>query len=67
MSLDMSASEIFESIAALPEEEKVALVARLARETDLLEEWRDCALFDARQGEESVSLDAHLRDLGLDV
>lgn len=63
----MSASEIFESIAALPEEEKAALVARLARETDLLEEWRDDALFDARQSEESVSLDAHFRDLGLGV
>ena len=59
----MKTAEVFESIIALPEKERIALVARLARETNLLEEWRETALFDARRAEESVSLDAHFRDL----
>ena len=63
----MSTAEVFEAITALPPAEKTALLSRLARETTLLEDWRDIAVFDARQDEETVSLDDHLRGLGLDV
>ena len=63
----MSTAEVFEAITALPPAEKAELLSRLARETTLLEDWCDVAAFDARQDEESVSLDNHLRGLGLDV
>ena len=63
----MSSTEVFEAITALPPAEKAALMSRLGRETNLLEDWRDTTVFDARQKEETVSLDNHLRSLGLDV
>lgn len=63
----MSGAEVFNAIALLPPEDKAALVKRLGCETDLLEEWRDVAVFDARNDEDAVSLDDHLRGLGLTV
>lgn len=63
----MSSAEVFEAITALPPMEKAALLDRLGRETTLLEDWRDAAVFDVRQDEETVSLDDHLRSLGLSV
>jgi hypothetical protein len=62
-----SSAYLFEAITSLPPGERAKLVERLGRETDLLEQWRDVAVFDARQDEESVSLDDHLRSLGLKV
>lgn len=61
----MSSAEIFEAIAALSPAERAALVSRLGRETTLLEDWCDVAVFDARQDEEVVSLDDHLRDVSV--
>jgi len=39
---------IFEQIMALPESEKAELLARLAREKELMEELQDIATFDER-------------------
>ncbi len=44
----MDAATVFDQIMALPETEQSELIQRLARETELLEDMRDVALFDQR-------------------